>query len=237
MNKKEFIIPIAAIIVLVLIGVLLVVHSKSGQTPAPQQTATSTATSTISTTPSASTGSGTPSYYPYGTVTLSLNQVAGFQDGISIRPVAVLEDSRCPIGVQCIQAGTVRISLRTSATDASLTTAVTLNKPATVGGDTITLTSVTPVPTKDTVRPSDSAYRFTFSVEPHQAAAATGQCYISGCSAQLCTDEPGAISTCEYRPEYACYKTATCERQTTGKCGWTQSPALTACLANPPAAS
>lgn len=31
--------------------------------------------------------------------------------GVSITPLAVLEDSRCPIDVQCIQAGTVRLSL------------------------------------------------------------------------------------------------------------------------------
>jgi hypothetical protein len=40
-------------------------------------------------------------------------------------------------------------------------------------------------------------------------------------------------STCEWLPEYACYKTATCEKQADGKCGWTQTPTLTACLANP----
>ena len=30
-------------------------------------------------------------------------------------------------------------------------------------------------------------------------------CYIGGCSQQLCTDQPDAISTCEYTAAYVCY--------------------------------
>lgn len=55
-------------------------------------------------------------------------------------------------------------------------------------------------------------------------------CYIGGCSAQICSDESGVSSTCEYRPEYACYESGTCERQDNGKCGWTETEALKACL-------
>jgi len=54
-------------------------------------------------------------------------------------------------------------------------------------------------------------------------------CRRTGCSGQLCADED-MVSTCEYRAEYACYKDAACERQANGKCGWTPSGALTACL-------
>ncbi len=59
-------------------------------------------------------------------------------------------------------------------------------------------------------------------------------CYVGGCSGQLCTDQPGAISTCEYRPEYACYQDAVCEEQVEGECGWTETEALTTCLTNAP---
>ncbi len=64
-------------------------------------------------------------------------------------------------------------------------------------------------------------------------------CAVSGCSGQLCISEEeaaagGGISTCEYRSEYACYREASCEPQPDGKCGWTQSAALSQCLANPP---
>lgn len=62
-------------------------------------------------------------------------------------------------------------------------------------------------------------------------------CAVAGCSGQLCVsaDEAGDIvTTCEYRAEYACYREASCEPQSDGKCGWTQSAALQRCVANPP---
>ncbi len=55
-------------------------------------------------------------------------------------------------------------------------------------------------------------------------------CFKGGCSGQLCTDSPDMVSTCEWREEYACYQSAICERQPSGKCGWTKTPALTQCL-------
>lgn len=61
--------------------------------------------------------------------------------------------------------------------------------------------------------------------------SATGDCYVGGCSSQLCTDDPGGgVSTCEWRDEYACYSTATCERQGDGQCGWTKTDELEKCL-------
>jgi hypothetical protein len=62
-------------------------------------------------------------------------------------------------------------------------------------------------------------------------AAPQPACVKSGCSGQICADHP-MVSTCEFRPEYACYHTATCERQASGACGWTKTPALTSCIAN-----
>jgi hypothetical protein len=56
-------------------------------------------------------------------------------------------------------------------------------------------------------------------------------CVKTGCSGQICADGQRA-STCEFRPEYACYQTATCKRQDNGACGFTQTPALAACLAS-----
>lgn len=55
-------------------------------------------------------------------------------------------------------------------------------------------------------------------------------CIKTGCSSQVCADHE-VITTCEYRPEYACYRKATCARQKDGNCGFTRTPALTACLA------
>lgn len=63
----------------------------------------------------------------------------------------------------------------------------------------------------------------------------TGACIRTGCSGTVCA-EPGkdVVTTCEFRPEYACYGDAKCERQGNGACGWTQTAELAACLANPP---
>lgn len=55
------------------------------------------------------------------------------------------------------------------------------------------------------------------------------RCVVSGCSNQICASEP-LLATCEFRPEYACYKTAKCEVQANGQCGWTQTAELKSCL-------
>lgn len=67
------------------------------------------------------------------------------------------------------------------------------------------------------------------------AAPAAGDCVKSGCSGTLCVaPDKEVVTTCEFKAEYACYRDATCERQGDGNCGWTQTPALTSCLASPP---
>lgn len=54
-------------------------------------------------------------------------------------------------------------------------------------------------------------------------------CVITGCSSQVCAEEEIA-TTCEFRPEYACYDSAICERQASGECGWTQTSESQSCL-------
>jgi eight-cysteine-cluster-containing protein len=62
------------------------------------------------------------------------------------------------------------------------------------------------------------------------AAKTTQQdCKLTGCSNEVCSDQD-VITSCVYRAAYACYKGVSCARQKDGKCGWTTSPALTACL-------
>ncbi len=56
-----------------------------------------------------------------------------------------------------------------------------------------------------------------------------GNCKPTGCSGQICSDKD-EVSTCEFKEEYACYQSAKCERQTDGKCGWTQTNELKACV-------
>jgi hypothetical protein len=70
---------------------------------------------------------------------------------------------------------------------------------------------------------------------PEEPPPATGECKPTGCSGTVCSDQD-VVTTCEFKPEYACYRDATCTRQTDGQCGWTTTPELEACLANPPPA-
>ena len=58
------------------------------------------------------------------------------------------------------------------------------------------------------------------------------KCFVGGCSGQICSDQAGMMSTCEYREEYACYQNARCERQPSGLCGWTQTSELSACISS-----
>lgn len=252
MKKQEYLIPGIALVLAIILGVYLVASNRGGET----DSATSdTATSTIATTTDSTVGQPANTgrrplaqgpHYAYGPVTLSLNQVAGFASGLSIRPISVVEDSRCPINARCIQAGTVKLLVRstmntfTENAQTELMT-LTLGEAKTVGSNVITLENVTPAPETGTTFESNE-YRFTLRVTSStntggdsNGGAGTGQCYVGGCSSQLCTDNPDAVSTCEYRAEYACYRSAKCERQSNGMCGWTPSKELTRCLANPPA--
>jgi len=60
-------------------------------------------------------------------------------------------------------------------------------------------------------------------------------CYVGGCSSELCTDDPDAMSACIFKPENECFRAATCARQPDLRCGWTPTESLRQCLAKPPA--
>ncbi|MFN3188453.1 MAG: hypothetical protein ACK42D_02840 [Candidatus Paceibacteria bacterium] len=85
---------------------------------------------------------------------------------------------------------------------------------------------IPPTPTQPTPPPTEQP--------PITTPAPSKECFVGGCSGQICSDQSDMITTCEWRSEYACYKTATCEVQSSGDCGWTPSTELNACLANPP---
>lgn len=71
---------------------------------------------------------------------------------------------------------------------------------------------------------------FRPAVIPPRKKETVKQCRVTGCSGQICAEED-VITTCEFSPEYACYRSARCERQASGECGWTQTPSLKMCLA------
>lgn len=59
-------------------------------------------------------------------------------------------------------------------------------------------------------------------------------CIVTGCNGEICQgkNEQPKMSTCVYKPEYECYKTAVCAPQSGGQCGWTQTEELKDCLSN-----
>ena len=92
--------------------------------------------------------------------TAPLGEVANLE-GITVRPIEVVEDSRCPASVQCVWAGRVRIRADISGTE---TRELTLGEPAAVSGGTLTLVDVRPgkrapgsIPSRD--------YQFTFTFQ------------------------------------------------------------------------
>ncbi len=82
---------------------------------------------------------------------------------VSITPLAVLQDSRCPVGVQCIWAGTVKIKARLISGLGIATQEFILGEPITTEAEMITLQSVSPAPTAG-VPISEGDYVFQFEI-------------------------------------------------------------------------
>ena len=89
--------------------------------------------------------------------TAPLNEVATL-DGLTVRPLAVIEDSRCPASVQCVWAGRVRISAEVSGEG---TRELTLGEPVAASGGTLTLVDVRPGKRTPEAIPQRE-YQFTF---------------------------------------------------------------------------
>ena len=68
-----------------------------------------------------------------------------------------------------------------------------------------------------------------FDLDNWPSESTPSGCIVTGCSSQICAEED-VITTCEYKDEYACFRTAKCERQEDGKCGWTPTDELVTCL-------
>jgi hypothetical protein len=97
--------------------------------------------------------------------TLLLTKIDQSVSGLNVKitPLQVLEDSRCPHDVQCIQAGTVRVRVQlTSGLGTSMQT-FTLNKSITTEAEIITLVSVDPQK-ESTVTITPGEYRFVFKI-------------------------------------------------------------------------
>ncbi len=176
MNKK---IIIAIVVVLGLIALFLFINKSTVQNPAgnnipsgnnttnttPTNTTTSTTiqnntTTTTSTTTTVPTGTTSTADT---TFTAKLGQSITFS-GVNGTLTEVVEDSLCPIDVQCIQAGTVRVKVHFSYGLLGQDVTLTLNQPFTMYGYSITLVDVKPQKTAGvTIAPADKV--FTFSIK------------------------------------------------------------------------
>jgi hypothetical protein len=59
-----------------------------------------------------------------------------------------------------------------------------------------------------------------------------GSCFIGGCNDEVCSDRTDYVTPCIWHDAYVCLRTARCDRQPSGACGWTPTPELEACLAS-----
>ena len=79
--------------------------------------------------------------------------------GSRVTPLVLIEDSRCPQGVQCVWAGRVRISATISTPSAKFNRELTFGEPIGVADGTLMLAAVEPGKRKEVpIRSSD--YRF-----------------------------------------------------------------------------
>ncbi len=151
--------------------------------------------------------------------------------------IKVLEDSRCPSDVMCVWAGILKVSMIVVEDGVDRSMDIALGETQRTTRARISFLDAVPLPRAGA--PVDSSEMvFTFDIHADDSASMSpakedSGCVVAGCSSQLCMeakDAEGMMSTCEYRESYACYATALCERQPTGVCEWTPTPALSACL-------
>jgi len=103
---------------------------------------------------------------PNATSSILTTYLGGSPTGlnVTVNPREIISDSRCPVGVQCIWAGTVEVRAAVSTQVAHGEHVFTLGEPRTFGNFSVTLVNVTPSPKAGEQIP-ESSYRFTFEVK------------------------------------------------------------------------
>jgi hypothetical protein len=90
---------------------------------------------------------------------------SAYVDGPIIRPVKVIEDSRCPMNARCIWAGTVKIEAIWVRPSGDRTIKLELGKPVPLADGSIELADVTPSRMAGEgreLKPADYRFRFRF---------------------------------------------------------------------------
>ncbi len=152
-------------------------------------------------------------------INFTVGKKVTLSDGLSVT-LEQINDSRCKENVVCIWAGELSpVFTITGGSVGSLVKQIQLGSTRTkqlmVNGYLFALNEATEISAVIIIT---------------QPPVTSSNCYVGGCSGEICSDQQGIVSTCIYKPEYACYKNATCQRQPSGQCGWTSSAVLTACL-------
>jgi len=96
--------------------------------------------------------------------TLRLGQSGDFGP-VNLTPINVDEDSRCPVGTQCIWAGQVRVKVLVEPAGANHAVFATLGQPMGVDGGTLLIEQVTPSRTSTRQIPPNH-YRVTIRYTP-----------------------------------------------------------------------
>src|SRR4051812_21869873 len=91
--------------------------------------------------------------------TLKLGQIGNYGP-VDLTPISVDEDSRCPVGTQCIWAGQVRVKVLVEPAGANHAVFATLGQPLGVDGGTLLVEQVTPV-RRSTDKTPPNHYHFT----------------------------------------------------------------------------
>lgn len=84
--------------------------------------------------------------------------------GVSITPLLILEDSRCPSDAQCVSAGNITLQTRIQSVATTTDQFLEIGKAYTTATEIITLTAVSPQP-KINQPIGSTLYRFTFEVK------------------------------------------------------------------------
>jgi hypothetical protein len=153
-------------------------------------------------------------------ISLALNDKITFSDGLNVT-LKEINDSRCKPDVQCFWAGEIAGTLDISGGKISTAKEISLG---TVNHNNITTDGYT------FSLQNAAEDKITILVQYKKPVNSNKPCFIGGCSSEICSDQEGVVSNCLYSEKFACYKTAKCERQTSGQCGWTPTPTLAVCL-------
>lgn len=87
-----------------------------------------------------------------------------YQQGITLLPTRVIEDSRCPLDVRCVWAGTVRVQTRGAHDMSTSTMVLEFGQSIITDSAEITLVEVQPEPKADSA-PAPSDYVFIFEIQ------------------------------------------------------------------------